>query len=536
VGAHVRESRRGKPGHDSVFLIAAGTAGFGFRRGEVWLTHVGWSGNSRTIAERTNDGTGLIGGGELPYHGEISLAPGEGYAGPWVYFSYSADGLDTASTRVHRWLRSRPEHPSSPRPIIVNTWEAAYFDHRAETLRGLADAAAEVGAERFVLDDGWFRHRRADNAGLGDWYVDEGVYPDGLTPLADYVRSLGLEFGLWVEPEMINPDSDLARAHPEWIAQPGGGRLPLEARRQQVLDLTHPDAYAYIEERLHALVGELRPTYLKWDHNRDLLEAGSSVTGTPIGHGQTLAYYSLVDGLKAAFAGLEIESCAGGGGRVDLGALEHTDRVWTSDTNDPLERQRLHLHTSLLVPPEMMGAHIGPPRAHTTHRTASLDFRAGTAMWGHLGIEWNVAGPEASEPETRARLREWLELHKRFRGLLHSGDVVRSDLPVAGRVLHGVVAADGSEALFAYVATDSVAETPTGALRLAGLDPDRAYALRPVGPVTLDVTGSRAAPPWWLDAVAGSPVVLTGRVLATVGVQAPSLMPEEQVLLHLAAI
>ena len=179
TGTHLREARRGKPGHDSAFLIAAGASGFGFRSGEVWLTHVGWSGNSRHLAERANDGSGLIGGGELLLPGEVRLAPGEAYESPWVYASYSGTGLDAASDRIHRWLRSRPTHPHSPRPVLVNTWEASYFDHDHDALRALADAAAEVGAERFVLDDGWFRHRRADNAGLGDWYVDEDHLPAG---------------------------------------------------------------------------------------------------------------------------------------------------------------------------------------------------------------------------------------------------------------------------------------------------------------------------------------------------------------------
>jgi alpha-galactosidase len=538
TGTHLREARRGKPGHDSAFLVAAGTQSFGFRSGEVWLTHVGWSGNSRHLAERANDGTGLIGGGELLFPGEVRLAPGETYESPWVYASYSAAGLDAASARIHRWLRSRPHHPHRARPVLVNTWEAAYFDHNHDALRALADAAAEVGAERFVLDDGWFRHRRSDNAGLGDWYVDEAIYPEGLEWLAEYVRGKGLEFGLWFEPEMINPDSDLAREHPEWIAQPllGGGRLPIEARRQHVLDLTHPEAFAYIEERLHSLVASLKPAYLKWDHNRDLLEAGNSVTGRAIGHEQTLAFYRLLDGLQAAFPGLEIESCAGGGGRIDLGVLERTQRVWASDCNDPLERQRIQLWTSLIVPPEMMGAHIGPPRAHTTHRSASLDYRAGTAFWGHLGLEWNVAGPEASNPSTRAAISDWVSLHKEFRELLHTGDVVRSDLPVTGRVLHGVVARDGSDALFSFAATDSVVEQPTGLLRFDGLDDGRVYRVTPVGPVRLDPAFTRAMPAWWADALAGRPVALSGRALRVHGVQAPGLAPDEVVLVRAQAI
>lgn len=537
VGARVRESRRGKPGHDSAFLMAAGEPGFGFRSGNVWAAHVAWSGNSRTIAERTNGGIGLIGGGELLYPGEVRLTPGDTYEAPWMYASHGA-GLDAMSERFHRYLRSRPAHPHRPRPVIVNTWEAAYFDHDHAKLYALADAAAEVGAERFVLDDGWFRGRRADNAGLGDWYVDDAIYPEGLVPLADYVRSKGLEFGLWFEPEMINPDSDLARAHPEWIAQAsiGADRLPLEARRQQVLDLTHPEAYAYIEQRLHALVADLGPAYLKWDHNRDLLEAGNTVTGRPIGHRQTLAFYRLLDGLRAAFADLEIESCAGGGGRVDIEVLHHAQRVWTSDCNDALERQRIQRYTSLLVPPEMMGAHIGPPRAHTTGRTQSLDFRAGTAIFGHLGIEWNVASPEASRPQVRAAISAWVSLHKQYRQLLHTGRVVRSDLPVDGRVLHGVVALDGTRALYSYASTDSVHDDPVGMIRLEGLTPNVVYRVSHVGPVTLADSGMRARPAWWSAVDAGESVELSGRALATLGLQAPALHPDEVVLIGIEAV
>mgnify|MGYP003852079609 FL=1 len=540
-GTHLREGRRGKPGHDTPFLTAAGTAGFGFRSGEIWATHVAWSGNTRWIAERGMHGVGLIGGGELPMPGEIRLEPGDEYTTPWLYGAHSTQGLDGISARFHRHLRSLPSHPSRPRPVTVNTWEAVYFDHDHAELRALADAAAEVGAERFVLDDGWFRHRRADSAGLGDWHVDEDLYPDGLTPLADYVRSKGLEFGLWFEPEMVNPDSDLARAHPEWIAQPelaarrgvlgGDPRLPLEARHQQVLDLTHPEAYAYIEERLHALVAELEPAYLKWDHNRDLLEAGSSATGRAMAHGQTHAFYRLLDGLHAAFPGLEIETCAGGGGRVDLEVLSRTQRIWASDCNDPLERQRIQRWTTLLVPPEMMGAHIGPPAAHSTGRSAGLDLRAGTAFWGHLGIEWNVAGADAVAPDVRAALQRWVALHRDHRDLLHSGVVVRSDLPEDGRLLHGVVARDGSEAIYGYVALDSVVDNPVGLLRLPGLQADRTYRVERLGPFQPSGAAMRAPTAWWERGVE-----VAGRVLTSHGVQAPGLNPEEMVLMRARAV
>ncbi|WP_084105825.1 alpha-galactosidase [Demequina sp. NBRC 110056] len=540
-GTHLREGRRGKPGHDTPFLVAAGTAGFGFRSGEVWATHVAWSGNTRWLAERGMHGKGLLGGGELPFAGEIRLAPGETYEGPWTYWAHGTAGLDSVAERFHRHLRSLPSHPSTPRPVTVNTWEAVYFDHDHAKLYALADAAAAVGAERFVLDDGWFNHRRADNAGLGDWFVDAGVYPDGLAPLADYVRAQGLEFGLWFEPEMINPDSDLAREHPEWIAQPelasrraevgGEPRLPLEARQQQVLDLTHPEAYAYIEERLHALIAEVRPAYLKWDHNRDLLEAGSSATGRAIGHEQTLAFYRLLDGIHAAFPGIEIETCAGGGGRVDLEVLSRTQRIWASDCNDPLERQRIQQWTSLVVPPEMMGAHIGPPEAHSTGRAAGLDFRGGTALWGHLGIEWNVASADASVPAVRAALTAWVALHKEHRDLLHSGTVVHSDLPEPGRVLHGVVATDLSEALYGFASVDSVHTNPVGALRLPGLDPAARYRVVGTGPADPSTGATGAATAWWTDGVE-----LTGRALAVHGVQAPGIIPEQVILIRVTRV
>jgi hypothetical protein len=233
-------------------VLIAGEAGFGFRAGEVWGVHVAFSGNHRTLAERTPGGVALLAGGELLLPGEVRLAPGEAYASPWVYGSHGA-GLDALAARFHGYLRDRPQHPRTPRPVTMNTWEAVYFDQDLGRLTALADAAAAVGAERFVLDDGWFRGRRDDRAGLGDWYVDEQVWPAGLHPLVDHVRGVGLEFGLWVEPEMVNPDSGLARAHPDWILATGG-RLPPASRHQQVLDLGNPAAYEHLLARLDALL------------------------------------------------------------------------------------------------------------------------------------------------------------------------------------------------------------------------------------------------------------------------------------------
>jgi alpha-galactosidase len=522
LGTHLRENRRGRTGADATLLLLAGTPGFSFEAGEVWGLHVGWSGNHRTLAERTPAGDGFLGGGELLLPGEGTLDPGATYATPWVYGSWGR-GLDAMSARFHEYLRARAQHPTTPRLVVLNTWEAVYFDQDLAALTALTDAAAEVGVERFVLDDGWFRHRRDDHAGLGDWYVDETVWPDGLRPLVEHVRAAGMEFGLWVEPEMINVDSDLARKHPDWILSTGN-RLPPEARHQQVLDLANPAAYEHILERLDSLVDEYAIDYLKWDHNRDLVEPGSSSHGRAGVHDQTLAVYRLMDELKTRHPQLEIESCSSGGGRADLGILDHTDRIWTSDCIDALERQQIQRWTGLLLPPEFIGAHVGSPIAHSTGRTHSLAFRAGTALFGHLGVEWDLRSATATE---RTDLATWISLYKEKRELLHTGRVVHADHPDHALLVQGVVASDRSEAMYSLVAVATSIWSPPGLVRLPGLDPDADYRLTPLGP-TADVpsSGGHAPPPWWADGI-----LLPGRVLAEVGVQAPWLMPERLVLL-----
>ncbi|WP_188186842.1 alpha-galactosidase [Nonomuraea sp. SYSU D8015] len=523
-GSRVRENRRGRTGSDASLLLAAGAPGFGFRSGEVWAVHVGWSGNHVTYAERLPDGRAVIGGGELLLPGEVRLEPGTEYTTPWLYAAYG-QGLDTISERFHRHLRARPGHPAAPRPVVMNTWEAVYFDHDLPKLCALADRAAKVGAERFVLDDGWFRHRRDDHAGLGDWYVDEAVWPQGLHPLVDHVRALGMQFGLWVEPEMINPDSDLARAHPEWIMSTGG-RMPPEQRYQQVLDLVHPEAYAYVLERLDRLIGEYGIDYLKWDHNRDLVDAGHSPHGEAAVHRQTLAVYRMLDELRRRHPGLEIESCSSGGARVDLGILQRTDRVWGSDCIDALERQSIQRWTQLLLPPELIGSHVGAAHAHTTGRRHDLAFRAGTALFGHFGIEWDLISASAAEQEELAR---WITLYKDVRGLLHTGRIVRADHPDPALWLHGVVAEDGSEAVFALVAVATSATAPPGRVRLPGLDPDAVYRVRPLPPGDV-AAGVNHVPPAWL---LGGELVLPGSVLDRVGIQVPDLFPEHLLLLRL---
>lgn len=524
VGTHLRENRRGRTGADAATVLTAGTGGFGFRAGETWGLHVGFSGNHVSALERAPSGRTLLWGGELLLPGEVSLAPGEEYSTPWLFFAYG-NGLDAQATRFHDYLRQRPSHPTSARPVVLNTWEAVYFHHDLPTLLELAERAAEVGVERYVLDDGWFRGRRSDNAGLGDWSVDTDVWPEGLHPLVNRVKQLGMQFGLWFEPEMVNPDSELARAHPEWIMQTGG-RMPLESRHQQVLNLGIPQAWEHTRAAISALVTEYDIDFIKWDHNRDLVDAGSTLTRRAGVHEQTLAVYRLMAALKAEHPRLEIESCSSGGARVDLGVLEHTDRVWASDCIDPLERQQILRWTGQLLPAELIGSHVGSTRSHTTGRTHELSFRAATALFGHFGIEWNIATITDAE---RAELAEWVELYKRFRPLLHTGTTVRVDHPIDELWAHGVVAADASEALFCFALLGRPSTWPPGLVRIPGLDPDRRYRVSAVGPRPAPKP-AKYTPSWQATNVG---IVLTGRMLAAVGIEAPPLQPEHAALVHL---
>jgi alpha-galactosidase len=521
-GAWVREQRRGRPGHDSPLLLLAGTPGFGFRSGEVWGLHVAWSGDTELWAERLPEGIGGVGGGELLAPGEVQLAPGEQHASPWVVAAYSPRGLDALSHRFHDHLRGRPRHPRSPRPVVLNTWEAVYFDHDLDRLRSLADRAAGLGVERFVLDDGWFLGRRDDTRGLGDWTVDPDVWPEGLAPLIDHVRDLGMEFGLWVEPEMVNLDSELARAHPDWLlALPE--RVPPPWRHQHVLDLARPEVRAHLLARLSALLNASPIAYLKWDHNRDLVDAHHGQR--PGVHAQTAGALTLLAELKARHPDVEIESCASGGGRVDLAVLEHTDRVWASDCTDALERQEIQRWTGLLLPPELVGAHVSAPRNHQTGRVLDLSFRAGTALFGHFGIEWDVS---TADDDELAALARWVAAYKQLRPLLHSGDVVRSDHTDPGRLVHGVVARDRGEAVYAVVQLTSPHASLPSPVPLPGLDPDRVYDVQPLAPGDDPRTLQVAGPPWWAEGT----VHLPGSVLTDVGAQVPLLAPEQLVLLR----
>jgi len=513
------ENRLGRTSHERPPLVYAGQPGFGEWAGDVWGVHLAWSGNHTIVADRLADGRRCIQAGELLHPGELSLEPGASYTTPTVLGVYADHGLTAASQGFHRYARALPAHPTRPRPVLLNTWEAVYFDHDPARLRDLATVAASLGVERFVLDDGWFGARRNDRAGLGDWVVSDGVHPEGLAPLIEHVRGLGMEFGIWVEPEMVNPDSDVFRAHPEW-ALATDGYEPVLGRHQLVLDLARPDAFDHVLGQLDRLLADHDIAYVKWDMNRAHVQ-GSGARGAAGTHAQTLAVYRLLDELRRRHPGVEFESCASGGGRIDLAILERTERVWTSDCNDALERQFINRGASMLIPPEVMGAHIGPTRSHTTGRTHSLAFRALAAIFGHLGVECNVL--DLSDDE-RTALAAAIAVHRRFRPLLHRGDVVRFD-PVphgdeASGAGHGVYAADRSEALVAYAQLRTGMGLLPPVLRLPGLVPDRLYRVEEVP------LGGHRRPI--------EPRHLTGRQLAAHGVQLPPLPPESGIVLHLS--
>ncbi len=495
-GLWLREGRRGHTGHDAATMVIAGVPGLGFGAGEAYGVHVAWSGNTVHRVERVPSGLGMaetdagprermqpgittIGGGELLLPGEIALAQGESYATPWVYLAASQGGLDGLAAQFHGYLRAQPAHPHAPRPVNLNVWEAVYFRHDLDKLTALADAAADLGAERFVLDDGWFQGRRDDRAGLGDWWVDEDVWPGGLHRLIDHVRARGLQFGLWIEPEMVNPDSELFRAHPDWILSAGHRRPPLQ-RHQLVLDLTRPPVREYLRDRISALLSEYEIAYIKWDCNRDIIDAGSGARlGAPAAHEQAQAVYQLLDELRARHPQVEWESCAAGGGRIDVAMLEHVQRVWTSDMTDALARQSIQRWTGQLVPPEYLGAHVAAPFSHQTGRYMPMSLRGATALFGHFGVEADIT---RTSPEDLAELADWIGLYKRHRGLIHSGRMVRLDTPDDTAWMYGVVATDASTALMSYVQLDEPRNDQPAALRVPGLDPAGRYRITEVTP------------------------------------------------------
>lgn len=498
-----KENRRGLTSHDCFpgAVVEADGVSYG--------AQLAWSGNHAQSIEWLEDGRYQWQLGEWLAPGEVKLAHGETLAAPEVLATCSVEGANGISRNFHSAIRGRiiwPGGTMKPRPVHLNTWEGYYFDHDLPALIDLADVAADVGVERFVLDDGWFHRRDDDTRGLGDWWADARKYPDGLAPLAEHVVANGMEFGLWVEPEMINPDSDLFRSHPDWVLQLEG-RPHCTARNQLVLDLTRGEVADYLFEKIGGLLSSLPISYLKWDHNRDLTAAGGH-DGRPAYRAQVIAAYALFDRFRTAFPNVEIEACAGGGGRIDSGIARRSHRFWTSDNIDAVSRVGIQRGFLQFMPPELMGSHIGAAPAHSTGRSQSLDFRAAVAMQGHLGVEFDLA--KLNETDL-CRVAQWIAFYKDLRHLLHRE--VWTGRAGDNMVWHAAGTAD-EWLLFVYrMAPMELRHMPP--VRLPFVDEDAIYTVFPIGPDREDPASS-----------------YSGAWLARAGLPPPPLKAEAAVIYH----
>ena len=526
-----RENRRGRTSHDCFPGAVVTTPGATEHGGLVYGAHLAWSGNHAQTIEWLHDGQYQWQLGEWLAPGEGLLAPGATLSTPEVVASCSAQGLNGLAANFHAELRARLNWPGGvmrPRPVHLNTWEGFYFDVYPEKVKELATAAARVGIERFVLDDGWFHGRHDDTSSLGDWWPDETKFPQGLGDLIAHVNGLGMGFGLWFEPEMVNPHSELFRAHLDWALQLAGRPL-LTARNQCVLDISRPEASDYLFEKISALLDAHPIEYIKWDHNRDLTAAGLG-NGTAGYRAQVLAAYALFARLRAAHPNVEIESCSGGGGRIDFAVLRHTHRVWTSDNIDALSRLAIQRGFLQFFPPEVMGAHVGTAPAHTTGRSQAMPFRATVALPGHLGVELDVR--HLGEAETR-ELQGWIAVYKQLRERLHHGRVW------LGQGCDGLLwQVHGDEAasdllLLAYRPQPSL-HRYAPALALPMLDPAARYRLQQVLPEgTVRPTGRHNTAPFFDALHTPEGLVVDGAWLAQAGLPMPRVQAETAFIVRL---
>ncbi|WGH79640.1 alpha-galactosidase [Jannaschia ovalis] len=503
-GVILREALNGRSGHEQfpgAFLLAQGATE---TRGAAYGFHYGWSGGHRMIAEEMVDGRRQV---QWGHAAGSERAAGTRFETATLYAAQGAAGLNSVATRFQAHARDHlvpwPD-PDRPRPVHYNCWEAVYFDHDLATLSEIATRAARIGAERFVLDDGWFGRRDDDTSSLGDWTVDRRKWPDGLGPLIETVAGLGMRFGLWVEPEMVNPDSDLYRAHPDWILGPAAQPL---GRSQLVLDLSRAEVRDHLFDRLDALLSAHPIDYLKWDHNRGLPFPDAA---------QARGVYDLLDRLRAAHPGVEIESCASGGGRIDFGILSRTHRVWLSDSNDALERLRIQHDAALFLPGAVTGAHVGPRHCHSSGRVLPIAFRAGVAAMRHIGFEMDLRELSAEEETVLTEVTTWW---KAQRAWLMRAAIHRLEADDPARVAELQIAPEGDRfAVFAGQAATGRQSLPRP-LRLTGLEPEARYKIALRNPQdAAGLSRGRAA-------LSDGPLRLSGRFLMTQGVTLPLAWP-----------
>ena len=507
-GQRVLESRRGSTGHQLNPWFAIGKGDADEDHGEVWFGALAWSGSWRITVEQDTLDSVRVTGGFNPFDFGFSLKTGEKLESPVMYSGYSAHGLGGASRVLAKYTVGHilPTAPHvKPRPVIYNSWEATEMNVSEAGQIAIAEKAATLGIDRFVMDDGWFGKRKTDHAGLGDWYVDPDKFPHGLKPLIDKVHGLGMDFGLWVEPEMVNPDSDLYRAHPDWVLN-FPGRPRMEQRTQLVLNLARPDVRAYVFGFLDKLLSENQIAFLKWDYNRNWSEPGwDQQQGTD----QKKVYvefirnlYSILAELRAKHPGVEIESCSGGGGRVDLGILHYTDEVWPSDNTDPYDRLTQQWGFTHAYSNQVMLAWVTDSPHWMNNRATSLTYRLLSSMEGSLGIGANLNKWTDADMATAKRL---IAAYHEVQLTVTQGDLYRLIAPtnnVTGPsefAATEMVAPDKHQAVMFAYANATIEGRNFPLLQWKALDPKATYKLTTIEGKTLPGTPETASGAWWMN-------------------------------------
>jgi alpha-galactosidase len=512
-GERVIESRRGTTGHQANpwFAISrddsqetTGTIAAGEEHGEVWFGALAWSGSWRFTIEHTQLDAVRVTGGFNPFDFGYKLNPGEHLETPIFYGGYSNHGLGGASRLIHRYELAHilPQSPNpKPRPVIYNSWEATEFNVDEPSQVALAEKAASIGVDRVVMDDGWFGQRKNDHAGLGDWYVNPQKFPNGLKPLIDKIHALHMDFGLWVEPEMINPDSDLYRKHPDWVLN-FPGRPRSESRNQLVLNLARPDVRNYIEGFLDKLLTENDIAFLKWDYNRNWSEPGWDQIPVDEQKRVYVAFirnlYSILTDLRKKHPNVEIESCSGGGGRVDLGILRYTDEVWPSDNTDPFDRLSMQDGFSYAYPPQVMMAWVTDSPHWLNGRATTLTYRMLSSMQGSLGIGANLNHWSTEDFATAKRL---IAAYHSVQPTIVSGDLYRLISPrnASEQSATETVSRDRQQAVVFAFSHSTQEGRGFPLLQLQGLDPDAQYTLTFIEGKARAGTPTTASGAWWMN-------------------------------------
>jgi alpha-galactosidase len=509
-GERVMESRRGSTSHQANpwFAIQAGSAGE--EHGEVWFGALGWSGSWRITVERDQLDAIRVTGGFNPFDFGYVLHTGQSLETPVFYGGYSAHGLGGASRVLHvyelkhilpRTAATKGAEMPRVRPVIYNSWEATGFGVNEAGQMALAEKAAALGVDRFVMDDGWFGQRKDDHAGLGDWYVNPEKFPHGLKPLIDKVHALGMDFGLWVEPEMVNPDSDLYRKHPDWVLN-FKGRPETQQRNQLVLNLARPDVRAYVFGFLDKLLTENDIAFLKWDYNRNWSEPGWDQLPPNEQKEVYVAFtrnlYSILEELRRRHPKVEIESCSGGGGRVDLGIMRYTDEVWPSDNTDPFDRLTIQNGFTYAYTPQVMMAWVTDSPHWENNRATSLAYRMLSSMQGSLGIGANIA---KWTPDEMAQAKQLIAAYKQVQPTIVQGSLYRLISPLNGSEFSATetVRADkGQAVVFMFIhSTQEGRGFPL--LKLEGLDAKAEYTLSSIEGKAGADTPQTASGAWWMN-------------------------------------